>query len=124
VVHNRLSARTVASVTKRGRYADGGGLYLQVSKWGSRSWVFRYERDGVERNMGLGSANTLSLAEARERARRCRHLLLDSIDPIGHRKAQHANKRAQEARTVTFAECAVECHAAQRAGLEEREACP
>jgi integrase len=116
MAHNRLTARTVATVSKRGRHADGGGLYLQVSKWGSKSWVFRYERDGIEKNMGLGSVNTLSLAEARERARKCRHLLLDGMDPIADRKSKRAHQRAQQARAATFEECAVQCHAAQRVG--------
>src|ERR1700704_4105151 len=78
--HNRLSARTVTATLKRGRYADGGGLGLQGSKWGTRSWIFRYQRDGRERHMGLGPLHTLSLADARERARKCRQALLDDRD--------------------------------------------
>ena len=40
---------------KRGYYADGGGLYLQVSATGSKSWVFRYRgrAGGRLREMGL-----------------------------------------------------------------------
>ena len=38
---NRLSAVKVASIKNPGFYADGGGLYLQVTDSGSRSWVFR-----------------------------------------------------------------------------------
>jgi hypothetical protein len=82
MAHNRLSTRTVEAKLKRGRYGDGGGLFLQVSKWGTKSWVFRFERAGVERHMGLGPLHTLSLAEARERARECRRVLLDGRDPI------------------------------------------
>jgi len=69
MAHNRLSARGVETKTKRGRYGDGGGLFLQVSKWGTKAWIFRYERDGRERHMGLGPLHAVSLAEARERAR-------------------------------------------------------
>jgi hypothetical protein len=43
---NKLSDRAVKTKTKRGRYGDGGGLFLQVSKWGTKAWIFRYERDG------------------------------------------------------------------------------
>jgi len=74
---NKLSARAVESVSKRGRYSDGGGLVLQISKWGTKSWIFRYERDGRDRHMGLGPLVDLSLAEARDKAARCRKLLLD-----------------------------------------------
>jgi hypothetical protein len=85
VALNRLTARTVAAKDKRGRYADGGGLFLQVSKWGTKAWIFRYQRDGRERHMGLGPVHTLSLADARERARECRLQLLAGRDPIDTR---------------------------------------
>ena len=39
---NRLTALAVARATARGMYADGLGLYLQVARDGSKSWVFRY----------------------------------------------------------------------------------
>jgi integrase len=116
VAHNRLSSRTVETKTKRGRYADGGGLFLQVSKWGTKAWIFRYERGGRERHMGLGPVHTLSLADARERARECRRRLLDGHDPIETRKAERARIRAEAARVVVFRVCAEQYHEAQRAG--------
>lgn len=77
---------------KTGMYADGGSLYLQVtmSKDGkrfNRSWIFRYRVNGRLRDMGLGSVDTLSLSEARERAREQRKLRLDGVDPIEQRRA-------------------------------------
>ena len=67
---------------KPGMHADGGCLYLQVaaSKDGkrfNRSWIFRYRVAGRLRDMGLGSVDTLSLSEARERAREQRQKRLD-----------------------------------------------
>src|ERR1700678_866193 len=114
--HNRLSARAAATRSKRGRYADGGGLFLQVSKWGTKAWIFRYERDGRERNMGFGPTHTLSLAEARDRARNCRRILLDGRDPIDERKAERAHRRAELARGLLFKECAEQHLAAHGAG--------
>jgi hypothetical protein len=35
----RLSAKAVEKLTTPGSYNDGGGLYLQVSKGGTKSWV-------------------------------------------------------------------------------------
>jgi integrase len=113
---NKLSDRTVKAKTSPGRYGDGGGLYLQVSKWGTRAWIFRFERDGRERHMGLGPEHTLSLREARERARDCRRLLLDGIDPIEARKTKRAHSRAEAARAVLFKDCAEQYHAAHQAG--------
>ena len=51
---NRLSAVTVGKAKSAGMYADGGGLYLQVSSSGSKSWVFRFRFEGRRRDMGLG----------------------------------------------------------------------
>ena len=51
---HRLSARAVASAKERGLYADGGGLFLQVARSGSRSWLFRFTLRGKTRHMGLG----------------------------------------------------------------------
>ncbi|HEX2353491.1 MAG TPA: Arm DNA-binding domain-containing protein, partial [Xanthobacteraceae bacterium] len=69
--------------SKPGLRCDGGGLWLQITdaKGGgtSRSWIFRYTLAGRTRSMGLGSLLTIGLKDARERARRCRELLLDGI---------------------------------------------
>jgi hypothetical protein len=55
----RLSALKVKILAKTGRYADDNGLYLQVFPNSAKSWLFRFLRDGVARQKGLG------LAEAR-----------------------------------------------------------
>jgi integrase len=106
MVHNKLTARAIATTTAKGRYGDGGGLFLQVSKWGTKSWVFRYERHGRERVMGLGPLHTLSLAEARDRARQCRQRLLEGLDPIDVRNSALAKQRVEAASKATFKECA------------------
>jgi hypothetical protein len=51
---HRLSAVKIANVKQRGLYADGGGLYLQVSRNGSRSWIYRFKQNGRARDMGVG----------------------------------------------------------------------
>ena len=59
---HRLTALKVTKITKPGRYADGGGLYLQVSEGRAglgKSWVFRYQIGKRERWMGLGSLDTV-----------------------------------------------------------------
>ena len=57
---NKFSAREVQTITKPGRYADGGGLYLQVSRFGTKSWLFRFTLSGKSRQMGLGPIHTVS----------------------------------------------------------------
>ena len=69
---NRLTIPAIRAAKAKGMYADGGGLYLQVSTWGTKAWIFRYTLKGKSRQMGLGPLNTVSLKTAREEAQRCR----------------------------------------------------
>ena len=86
---NRLDALKIKRALEPGYYADGAGLYLQVSTGGARSWIFRYTLNGRTRDMGLGSLLTSSLADAREAALEMRKLRAAGIDPIDVRSAQH-----------------------------------
>lgn len=78
---NQLSARKVQTITKPGRHADGGNLYLNVTSSGARSWVFLYTIDGRQREMGLGSLHDVPLAQARELAAASRLALASGRDP-------------------------------------------
>jgi hypothetical protein len=105
---NRLSARAVTTLTKTGRHADGNGLYLSISKNGGRRWVFLYRANGKLREKGLGSANSVSLKDARQAAETARKLLREGIDPIESApEATHAK---------TFAECATSFITSNEAG--------
>ena len=90
----------------RARIADGGGLYLQVSWAGAKSWLFKFMLNGRAREMGLGSLKAVSLASAREKATFCRSSLADDIDPIEARKTVHGRGSATERKTITFEEAA------------------
>ena len=113
---HRLSARKVTTERKKGRYADGGGLYLQVSDQGSKSWLFRFMQDGKARQMGLGAVHTVSLAEAREAALRCRKLLHEGADPIEARNKERVREQIKTASSKTFKECAVAYISSHEAG--------
>ena len=82
---NKLTATAVAKVRKPGRHSDGGGLYLNVSNAGTKSWVFIWSRDKRKREMGLGPYPPVSLAGARERADACRKQVANGLDPIVER---------------------------------------
>lgn len=84
---NRLNSRMVATITKPGRHADGGNLYLSVSESGTRSWVFMFRWNGRTREIGFGSARDVPLAKARELARDARVQLALGSAPVGPRKA-------------------------------------
>ena len=116
----KLTALAVEKAKKRGYYGDGGGLFLQVSSSGSKSWVFRFKEAGKLHEMGLGATHTIGLAEARERARECRRLRLDGIDPIEARKIARAQARLDAAKAVTFKDCAERYIASHGAGWRSR----
>ena len=57
----RLSPAQAKAATKSGRYSDGGGLYLNISRAGSKSWAFIWTQNKKRREMGLGSYRDVSL---------------------------------------------------------------
>ncbi len=57
---NRLTAVEVRAIDEKGMYHDGGGLYLQVSAAGAKSWIFRFTLDGRPREMGLGPTSSVA----------------------------------------------------------------
>ena len=113
---NQLTALAVTRKKKPGRFGDGRGLWLQVSRSGTKSWLFRYMRHGKARQMGLGPVYTVSLAEAREKATECRKVLLVGDDPIEARNARRMATRVEASRGITFKECAEKYIAAHEAG--------
>jgi integrase len=115
VVTSRATKRiTAASLPKLyktpGYHHDGGGLYLQVTANGGRSWVFRYMLDKRAREMGLGSADLWDLTSIRAKVLELKRLLLDGIDPIAARDGERRQRQQAAALARTFEECAVEYH--------------
>ncbi len=91
----RLNAMTLKQLVEPGLYPDGGGLHLQVTGVGGRSWVFRYWISGRERRMGLGSLNTVSLAQARVAADSARRLRVQGVDPLEARSGKQVGLRPE-----------------------------
>jgi integrase len=123
----RLSARSVTTANcppgKAARFlADGGGLYLRVGATGSRSWIFRYRLAGKSHDMGLGSLHTVTLAEARAAAVGQRKLRQAGQDPIKARSAERLARRADAAKTRTFADAAEAYIRAQEMGWTAKHA--
>ena len=98
----------VKNETKAGYHFDGAGLYLQVSKSGSKSWIMRYTLGGKPCEMGLGSFVTFSLADARKRATAQRKLLADGIDPLAKKHGDVLAKRMADANIITFDKAAAD----------------
>lgn len=108
----RLSDREVANKKDPGYYADGGGLWLQVSKAGTKSWIFRYTRQGKTHDLGLGSYLNVGLKAARDKAQEQREALGRGDDPMAQRWAA----KAAAASKLTFSQCAEKYIAAHKDG--------
>lgn len=116
---NKLTAAMVRQ-SKPGLYADGDGLFLQVTKGrdgkSKRSWLVRVRLSGGKvREMGLGSAAHIALADARDKAEEARSLARDGVDPIVDRQLERARRVEQGARAMTFKQAAETYHSTHKA---------
>jgi integrase len=107
-----LTAKRVARLLKKkpGRHHDGHGLHLQITSPTNASWLLRYQRHGREHWLGLGPLHTVSLADARVRAKAARLQLLDGVDPLQAKHAAKAQAKLTAARKLTFREAAEQYH--------------
>jgi len=93
---HKLTALSVERAKKRGRLGDGGGLWLNISHSGSKSWIYRWVVSGKAHEMGLGPYPVVKLAEAREAALECRRTVFAGKHP--------REERARERRVLTLGE--------------------
>ena len=110
------SARSVETVNEIGYHRCDRGLYLQVARSGTKSWLFRYKSPvtAKQREMGLGSLNLISLAVARDLAVECRRQVLSGLDPIEERSRVRRIRQLEQARSITFKEAADQCIASKK----------
>src|SRR5258708_2959954 len=112
----KLTALRVARDLAPGMYADGAGLYLQVTGAGAKSWIYRFSLNGSAREMGLGTLSVVSLSEGRIKAGECRRLRQEGVDPIEGRKARRHQVEVAAAKRITFKESAANYIASHSAG--------
>ena len=84
----RLTATFVRQNRKPGRFGDGNGLYLVVDPSGASRWVLRVQASGKRRDVGLGGAGSVTLAEARDLAHDVRRKAKAGHDPVAARRAE------------------------------------
>ena len=108
-IAKELGPLQVSRLTAPGLHAVGGvaGLQLQVTTTGARSWVLRTLVGGKRRDMGLGGYQTVTLAGAREKARKARDEIRAGVDPIEAGKAARSALAAATAAQKTFKQCAL-----------------
>ena len=110
----RLTAMSVKAIGQVGRHSDGGGLYLSVSANGGRRWVFLFRWRGKLKEMGLGSARSVTLAQARAAADKARAALSAARVTGGALNPLEARREAAREAEATVASKAAEQAAAGR----------
>lgn len=70
----------------RERYADSGGLYLEVQPSGAKHWRWKYRFAGKEKRLALGTYPAVTLAQARRARDEARDLLKAGTDPVQEKK--------------------------------------
>jgi integrase len=108
----KLTVKAIAALKAPGMYGDGGGLYLRIGPTGARNWAFRAVIGGKRRELGLGTADVVTLAQARARAADYRATVASGGDPDAPRRAEREARKAERsgARSVTFMDCATRLH--------------
>jgi integrase len=99
-----LTATQVDALEKHGVHWIAPSLYMQIRPQGTRSWLFRYGRDGQNQWLGLGSVADKPLRDARDEAAELRARVRRGIDPLAER-GQGAPS-VKKPKVPTFAECA------------------
>ena len=114
---------------RKATLSDGGNLLVRAvcadAGHITRSWSFAYEQDGERHELGLGPTHTVSLAEARAKARTLRQMLLDGTSPLEAKRVierERLAKKAEQAKAVTF-EQAARMHFAARADSWTKKHC-
>ena len=73
---------------KQARFADSGGMYLQVSPAGSKRWFLKYRVAGAEKQLALGGYPDVSLTNARKARDAAKLQKSEGIDPVQVRKIE------------------------------------
>jgi hypothetical protein len=113
---DKLTAISIRRKREPGLYHDGAGLYLQVTESETQSWIFKFTLRGRARQMGLGSAELISLGDARRKRDDARRLLLDGIDPIEARRSARQARQLAVVEAVSFKQAAMGYMSAHEAG--------
>lgn len=112
-----LTAQQVTALTAHTVHWVAPSLYLQIRPQGTRSWLFRYSRNGVNQWMGLGSVADKSLSEARDEAALLGVKVRKGGDPLAERQnAVETAKPRTKGKVLTFSECADQYMESHRAG--------
>ncbi len=122
----RLTVQGVKALSASGKYHDGDGLYLYISKDLNKRWVFRYQHAGRRREMGLGALKNVTLAAAREKTRAAKEILALGQDPIAakalaRKHLENVIESAAAPPVHTFKDCAAQLITFKQAEWKNRK---
>src|SRR3990167_1525593 len=86
----KLTDATLRNLTKPGKHADGGGLYLELTPAGGKYWRLKYRYGGKEKKLAFGVYPGVTLKQARDQANKARQVLTDGGDPGELRRSEKA----------------------------------
>jgi len=116
MIIGKLTLAKIARISKQGKYGDGNGLYLLVSKSLTKSWMFRYQHNGVERYIRFGPLCAVPLNKAREKAIKARICLARKRDPFKKPETRVLKNKKNNKPDKTFDECAIQYIAHHKMG--------
>ena len=97
---NDLQVRSAKPKEKDFKLGDSSGLYLFVTKSGSKLWRLKFRVDGKEKTLSFGKYPEISLAEARALRDQARKTHAQGIDPSLIKK--HAKLKSINSADLTF----------------------
>jgi hypothetical protein len=92
-VKNDSYFRHLKAGEKDYKRSDSGGLFMLVTKTGSKLWRYAYNFDAKQKLLAIGQYPLISLADARIKRDNAKRLLADDIDPSVERKAERRQAR-------------------------------
>lgn len=96
----KLTDATLRNLTKPGKHADGGGLYLELTPAGGKYWRLKYRYGGKEKRLAFGVYPSVTLKQARDQANKARKLLTDGSDPGELRRSEKAQVAHEAVNTL------------------------
>lgn len=96
----KLTDAQLRNLTSPGKYADGHGLYLEVTPAGGKYWRMKYRYGGKEKRLAFGVYPGVGLKDARDYATKARGVLQGGTDPGALRKAEKAKAEHEAVNTL------------------------
>ena len=96
----KLTDAKLKALKEPGKYFDGGGLYMDITKAGGAYWRLKYRHGGKEKLLALGVYPAVGLRDARDKATDAKRLLQDGQDPGALRKAEKVRGALESVNTL------------------------